>query len=560
MSPLSHAAGFSCERTARALLSIALLCLLAACSFLRGYAEGRSEAMLHYESQDLSPAVRGGARLAFDDFGGLNTDTLESNALPWKITSTALVLARYPNSPPTQEDLRGILMEFGFLFPERIDNWPLEQQPRFEKPLGIVSGMIRRGLPKIELEASNTGCAACHAGVTYSADGMPTHRAWLGLPNTSMNVDGFGMAVYQALKIARRNREALFVGLVQLYPDTSEAEKRTIRRFVWPRVVRRVDALERSGDRPIPFENGGPGVTNGVAALKMQLGVLAPDTPSVAFVSIPDLGQRRFRSSLLADGVYTNSGATRFLARTSSSRLDPVELAGIVFFFTVPTMGVHPERAPAAIPRVAEAMQFLGTYAPPDFPGIVDDERAGRGSSLYKAHCSNCHGNYEDAGGHPALVSFPNRLVRQAESGTDSSRWEAIDDSLLHAIFSTVISTRIDAQRTEGYVAPLLSGLWATAPYLHNGSVPTIWHLMHPEARPAHFWAGGHALDFTRLGIAGAPDQQGVWAYPPAYSPWSTPVVVDTAAPGRSNKGHESEFISLSEDDKTDLIEYLKLL
>jgi len=109
-------------------------------------------------------------------------------------------------------------------------------------------------------------------------------------------------------------------------------------------------------------------------------------------------------------------------------------------------------------------------------------------------------------------------------------------------------------------VAPPLSGIWATAPYLHNGSVPTLWHLMHPDQRPSRFYVGGHALAFARVGIAGDVDDDGTMHYPRDYRPWSTPSLYDTSEPGRSNRGHETMFAGLSEADKRALLEYLKRL
>ena len=109
-------------------------------------------------------------------------------------------------------------------------------------------------------------------------------------------------------------------------------------------------------------------------------------------------------------------------------------------------------------------------------------------------------------------------------------------------------------------MAPILSGLWATAPYLHNGSVPTLWHLMTPESRPARFQVGGHALDFGLMGIAGAADAEGTYRYPAGSAPWSVPEVYDTRQPGMGNGGHEESFSDLAEAEKRALIEYLKTL
>jgi len=88
--------------------------------------------------------------------------------------------------------------------------------------------------------------------------------------------------------------------------------------------------------------------------------------------------------------------------------------------------------------------------------------------------------------------------------------------------------------------------------------VPTLWHFFHPEARPARFLAGGHALDYEKVGIA--LDPQDPTRYPAGYRPTSRPVVYATAQPGHGAQGHEKQLRSLSEDDKAALIEYLKLL
>jgi hypothetical protein len=89
--------------------------------------------------------------------------------------------------------------------------------------------------------------------------------------------------------------------------------------------------------------------------------------------------------------------------------------------------------------------------------------------------------------------------------------------------------------------------------------VPTLWHLMHPEARPARFQVGGHALDFTRVGIAGS-ERDGTYAYPAGYTPWTLPDLYDTALPGHANTGHTRPFQNMSEEEKAALLEFLKLL
>ncbi len=102
--------------------------------------------------------------------------------------------------------------------------------------------------------------------------------------------------------------------------------------------------------------------------------------------------------------------------------------------------------------------------------------------------------------------------------------------------------------------------MWATAPYLHNGSVPTLWHLMTPDSRPERFYVGGHRLDFHKVGIDGFLAADGVYRYRSTHRPWSEPHLYDTTLPGQSNAGHEREFAGLTERHRMALLEYLKLL
>ena len=115
---------------------------------------------------------------------------------------------------------------------------------------------------------------------------------------------------------------------------------------------------------------------------------------------------------------------------------------------------------------------------------------------------------------------------------TDSVRWATADPQSLGIIEQIGFAQEIEPLNSGGYVAPDLSGIWATAPYLHNGSVPTLWHLLHPAERPQRFYVGGHALDYQLMGIAGTLDSDGLYGYPEDYSPWAR-AVSPGSTPGR---------------------------
>lgn len=551
---------------------IGVIFALGACStamrdFFRGYAEGHATALETYDMESLTPAQRGAVIFAVSDFGALNTDTLETHAVPWRLAATALVLREVAlnGGEVSAARIRPIMTRFGFLYPETIGNWPDgAPQPAhtLEAPHGLSLGLVRRDLPPVELTAANLACSSCHAGHTFDADGLPrTDVAWLGAPNTSLDLELYVREVYAAFKAARGDEEHLIAAMRTLFPDTSDAEVSTIRSFVMPRLQARMDALEASGDRALPFVNGAPGLTNGVAALRMQFGLLDADAYETArgFTSIPDLGARGFRSSLLYDGAYapTAGAPDRAIARADISDAHVSELAAVTAFFTVPSMGVHPDRAAAYIDEAQHVFAFLRDYQAPRFPGRVDVRLAAQGRGIYAANCASCHGAYNESLENPALVSFPNWV---GPYDTDPGRWQVFDAAAADAVTRSAYGDRMIARSTGGYAAPLLEGLWLSAPYLHNGSVPTLWHLMHPNERPARFQVGGHRLDYARMGIAGERNADGDYLYPQGYQPWSTPSLIDTRTRGFSNQGHGREFEALSETQKRALLEYLKLL
>ncbi len=87
--------------------------------------------------------------------------------------------------------------------------------------------------------------------------------------------------------------------------------------------------------------------------------------------------------------------------------------------------------------------------------------------------------------------------------------------------------------------------MWATAPFLHNGSVPNIYELLSPpEERSKVFWVGNRELDLGKLGFVSS-KQPGLFRY-------------DTTLPGNSNQGHIYPGRPYSHEQKMAVIEFLK--
>ncbi len=110
-------------------------------------------------------------------------------------------------------------------------------------------------------------------------------------------------------------------------------------------------------------------------------------------------------------------------------------------------------------------------------------------------------------------------------------------------------------QKYLAYKGRPLDGIWATAPYLHNGSVPTLYHLLQaPADRPKSFFIGSREYDPAKVGY--------VWQTAPAgpHSRFDTVGTDGKAILGNSNGGHDYGVSGLNETDRLALLEYLKSL
>lgn len=538
------------------ILALAALSLLAAFSWATARGETESVTRPAVPAR-ASPVQQGAAAFEGAGFGGVSTDALASNAVPWRLVAAALVLeaqARGTRLPANQRTLDGVLAGFGFLPGAVVVNRPTGLSARAERlPIGFTAGDLAP-IGGVKVRVANLGCAACHAGATYDAEGRPLpRRVMLGMPNTSLDLEAYTLTVFRAL---RRfiDDDRLIPTAVALYPEMDWRERQSLRWLVIPLAKRRLAALA-GAERPMPFPNGSPGSTNGVAALKAALGVplAGGGLADAGIVSIPDLGHRMWKTSLLVDGAYAVPGHARAQEVTGREPASPEvrSLAAMTSFFTVPSMGVHPDKALRS-QRDAEAIAaFLLSYRPQRFPGSIDAAKAARGAHVYATTCASCHGSYS-AGDRPQLRRYPNWI---GNVGTDPLRARLFDKALIRAVKQGAYRDLIAAGNGGGYVAPPLTGIWASAPYLHNGSVPTLAALLSPEQRLQRFEVGGHSLDFVAVGLKLAPNGR----YPAGTTPFSRPAWTDTSTVGKSSSGHLFGQ-ELSASDKAALLEFLKQL
>jgi hypothetical protein len=208
--------------------------------------------------------------------------------------------------------------------------------------------------------------------------------------------------------------------------------------------------------------------------------------------------------------------------------------------------------------RIHEPLNpFIDNLPPPPYPFTVDLARAREGKTIFKETCATCHAPRNqtiypadtlgvDANrtkvntsvsryGLSALVMEGCRIYGLNNQGQPGAEWcvpEGDWEQQLDEYFRD--TPRRVAEGTNGYKADVLHGIWAQAPYLHNGSVPTIGQLLCASTRPPRFLRGNLHYDAALMGFE--------WADRPAsrYGPNDTMLIkeYDTTVPGKANTGH----------------------
>ncbi|HYO76556.1 MAG TPA: cytochrome c [Thermoanaerobaculia bacterium] len=207
-------------------------------------------------------------------------------------------------------------------------------------------------------------------------------------------------------------------------------------------------------------------------------------------------------------------------------RMKAREAAGTVTFNAVIGAILSPVTMQATdTPRTAAAINANATNNDQD-----DPERAELRARLHE--------------GPPSQEEATRAMSTDATATTDAApdhRTELVTE--LRAF-----GARAEREKSDGldYKARPLDGIWATAPYLHNGSVPTVYDLLlPPERRPRTFHVGNRQLDTRNVGFV-TTQAPGTFLF-------------DTSIKGNYNSGH-LWGTNLEDEQRMDLIEYLKSL
>lgn len=195
-----------------------------------------------------------------------------------------------------------------------------------------------------------------------------------------------------------------------------------------------------------------------------------------------------------------------------------------------------------------DVLAYIKTIKPPKYAGAIDETLASEGEVVFNNTCSKCHGTYGKDG------VYPNLLISENIIKTDSMLYKS---NYQNAQFIDWFNKSWYAQGDHpaklqpfnGYIAPPLDGIWITAPYLHNGSVPTLEAVLNSKERPRYWQRDFKHLqyDYEKVG----------WKYEEKRKPDKK--TYNTDLPGYNNSGHLFGD-NLTNYERKAVIEYLKTL
>lgn len=424
----------------------------------------------------------------------------------------------------------------------------------FEAGKDLPVGMSKRR--HLGIDRTFLNCAVCHVSTVRDApDAKP--RLVVGMPASTFDLFAFQKFLFDCAADANFSRESVVPEIAQLMQARGERLGLLDRYVVYPLALwimrDRLLMLRGRFGPMLEHTPWGPGRTDTFNPNKVLFNfpiARLPEREKNAAVDFPSiwLQQPRQGMQLHWDGNNVMSEERNKNAAFGTGT-------------TPPTIDLR---------SIARLEKWLLTATPPKYPYAIDATAAAHGAEVYAHYCASCHGkNGREFEAPPANVSREcvgagdemdlygprvGRITRIEEVGTDRHRLDSFSYELavqLGTIYAGYPHRYCHYRKTFGYANMPLDGIWLRAPYLHNGSVPTLRDLLEPAmARPSRFYRGNDVYDTERAGFVTDVAEHGGHHY----------FAYDTSLPGNSNAGHEGERYGteLPAADKHALVEYLK--
>ncbi|RKT43025.1 cytochrome c [Thiocapsa rosea] len=396
-------------------------------------------------------------------------------------------------------------------------------------PIGI-SRRHRLGVDQVGLN-----CAVCHAGTVRETTDGP-RRIVLGMPSHQLDLQGFFRFVLDCTLDERFTADNLMGLMARNGAELDWFDRVLYRFFVIPRTREQTLILAKRLERIMRHEvpDWGPGrvdTFNPYKGLQFNWPLARlPLSELIAASDFPSLWNQQPR-----DGMYLHWDG-------NNDSVDERNLSAALGAGVTPVTIDHP--------RLQRVRDWIWTLPPPPYPYPIDQDKAARGMPLYAEYCMDCHADHRFKEGVRSGTSI-GTVVPIADIGTDRHRLDSYTFDFAANQYSLYPDSNYrftHFRKTQGYANHPLDGIWARAPYLHNGSVPTLRALLDdPKDRPARFYRGYDVFDQVGVGfIADVPEENG-----------RRHALYDTALPGNGNEGHRYA-VDLPSDDKDAIVEYLK--
>ena len=404
----------------------------------------------------------------------------------------------------------------------------------YQEGRDLPVGMSRRNYQGVDRTFLN--CAVCHASTVRDAPGAEA-RIVLGMPGNRFDVWGLQSFLFNCARDAKFANEFVVPEIDRAMRERGERLGPLDRYVIYPVAIalmrERLLMLAGRFGPLMEYPAWGPGRVDTFNAAKVIFNFpihALPEHEKNAPADFPSIWLQRPREGMQ---LHWDGNNTSVEERNKSAAFGTGTMPS--------TIDV------AAIARVED---WLLTLEPPPWPYPVDAAQAARGKVVYAAYCADCHG----VDGRDFAGTRVGKVTPIADIGTDRRRLDSYTRELAQnqwTLYAGYPWRFTQFRKTRGYANMPLDGIWLRAPYLHNGSVPTLRDLLEPAAlRPKAFYRGDDVYDRERVGfVSDVPARGGVRHF--RY---------DTRVPGNSSAGHEGEAYgtALPAADKDALVSYLK--
>ncbi|HEY7428413.1 MAG TPA: c-type cytochrome [Gemmataceae bacterium] len=452
---------------------------------------------------------------------------------------------RYKSLPDADRTPPAAYAQFGFVY-----------EAGHDLPIGFSKR-------RVTVERVGLNCAVCHVATLKITPGMDPSKIYggepdytspgkdrliiLGMPAITVDLGGYLQFLFKCADDPGFTDENILDAINRHH------HLGPLDRFLYRRAVPALQKALQDQERDFVFLGknppAGPGRVDTFNPYKNHVFHFPPDG-SIGTADLPSIWNQRPREGMQLhwDGnntsVFERNISASLGAGATPVSLDMPRMLRVAAWLGAPdphrVLTEEEKRIARADPR-----PHTGELPIPRFPYAIDPARVTHGGALYARHCASCH---DWQGKHVG------QTVPADEIGTDRQRLDSFTPELA-ANQNTLGAGQWwrfhNFRKTDGYVNMPLDGLWARAPYLHNGSVPTLLDLLQkPGSRARKFFRGDDEYDPVNVGFRSdrSRSDDGRRLFP-----------FDTELPGNGNGGHDYGT-SLADEEKKALLEYLKTL